>query len=233
MPENDSGFKKVPTMPLAVIQLLLCCAQIVLVFILPEICDRDKECASSTSFSILIYTHGAHWAIILVIDQILHYYHHRSRLQGYLEFYIKTKNARRAPFYIISAGNAVLMITVIILHDICDNSPDCSTSFTKLDSLRGLITLESLVVMCLVVSYIIRLREFNKNQLPPDVLREDIASSLIMGGGAQAVGFMEQSQVMEVMEMQAEMIRYLQEHSVTLGQKILELTRQLSQKERA
>ena len=29
---------------------------------------------------------------------------------------------------------------------------------TQLDSLRGLITLESLVVMCLVVSYIIRLR---------------------------------------------------------------------------
>jgi hypothetical protein len=24
---------------------------------------------SSTSFSILIYTHGAHWAIILLIDQ--------------------------------------------------------------------------------------------------------------------------------------------------------------------
>ena len=23
------------------------------------------------------------------IDQLLHYYHHRSRLQGYLEFYIK------------------------------------------------------------------------------------------------------------------------------------------------
>ena len=46
----------------------------------------------------------------------------------------RTKNARRAPFYIISAGNAVLMITVIILHDICDNNPNCSSSFTKVSS---------------------------------------------------------------------------------------------------
>jgi hypothetical protein len=45
----------------------------------------------------------------------------------------RTKNARRAPFYIISAGNAVLMITVIILHDICDNNPNCSSSFTKVN----------------------------------------------------------------------------------------------------
>ncbi len=43
----------------------------------------------------------------------------------------RTKNARRAPFYIISAGNAVLMTVVIILHDICDNSPTCVRSFAK------------------------------------------------------------------------------------------------------
>jgi hypothetical protein len=45
----------------------------------------------------------------------------------------RTKNARRAPFYIISAGNAVLMTVVIILHDICDNSPTCVRSFAKVE----------------------------------------------------------------------------------------------------
>ena len=52
-------------------------------------------------------------------------------LQGYLEFYVKTKNIRRAPFYILSVGNAVLMIVVMILHDLCDNNTSCSATFTK------------------------------------------------------------------------------------------------------
>ena len=83
------------------------------------------------SFSLLIYTHGAHWAAFLIIDQFLHHHHHKSRLQGYLEFYVKTKNIRRAPFYILSIGNAVLMIVVMILHDICNRSSDCSHNFSK------------------------------------------------------------------------------------------------------
>ena len=55
-------------------------------------------------------------------------------LQGYLEFYVKTKNIRRAPFYILSVGNAVLMIVVMILHDLCDNNTSCSATFTKVQS---------------------------------------------------------------------------------------------------
>ena len=89
-------------------------------------------------------------------------------LQGYLDFYVKTKNLRRAPFYILSVGNAVLMMVTVILNDFCDTSFDCLHSLTKVklfilylppsrimsgfqvDYLRGLLTLESLVVLCLV-----------------------------------------------------------------------------------
>ena len=53
--------------------------------------------------------------------------------QGYLDFYIKTKNVRRAPFYILSIGNAVLMIVVMILHDLCDSSRECRHTFTKVN----------------------------------------------------------------------------------------------------
>ena len=49
-----------------------------------------------------------------------------------------------------------------------------------MDYLRGLITLESMVVICLVVSYIILLVEFNKGQFPPDVLRDDINNSIML-----------------------------------------------------
>ena len=57
--------------------------------------------------------------------------------KGYLDFYIRTKNIRRAPFYILSVGNAVLMIVVMILHDLCDSGKGCSHTFTKVDYLRS------------------------------------------------------------------------------------------------
>lgn len=89
---------------------------------------------------------SAHWAAFLIIDQFLHHHHHKSRLQvspssillsptptqGYLDFYIRTKNIRRAPFYILSVGNATLMIVVMILHDLCDSGGSgCSHTFSK------------------------------------------------------------------------------------------------------
>ncbi|XP_023345633.1 transmembrane protein 192 [Eurytemora carolleeae] len=230
--ENGRKFQKVSTLPVAVIQIILCVCQIILVFMLPELCDKKgRECIIN-SFSLLIYTHGFHWCCILIMDQVLHFSHHKSRLNGYLDFYIRTKNIRRAPFYLVSAGNAVLMLVVIILHDLCDNNEACKHTNTKVDYLRGLITLESLIVICLVVNYIIVLRDFNTQQLPPDVLRDDFTSSVMLNRTSESVGYREKDQILEVMERQAEVIRYLREHSETLGRKILVLTNQLSDSER-
>ena len=72
----------------------------------------------------------------------------------------------------MSVGNAVLMMVTVILNDFCDTSFDCLHSLTKVklfilylppsrimsgfqvDYLRGLLTLESLVVLCLVRSFL-------------------------------------------------------------------------------
>merc|ERR1719228_3019426 len=226
-------FRKVPTLPAAIVQILLCVGQITLVFVLPSLYDHKNTARTFGSFSLLIYTHSAHWAAFLIIDQFLHHHHHKSRLQGYLEFYLRTKNIRRAPFYILSVGNAVLMIVVMILHDLCDSGDGCSHTFTKVDYLRGLITLESLVVVCLVVSYIYILTEHNKKALLPDVLREEFTSAVLPNlPRNDIVGSQGPDQLSEVMERQAEMIRYLHEHTESLCRKIQVLTTQLSQKER-
>merc|ERR1719410_1015749 len=227
--DRSPRFKRVPTLGAAVTQIVLCTAQIILVFLLPSLYDNNSRHPQSFgSFSLLIYTHSAHWAAFLIIDQFLHHHHHKSRLQGYLEFYVRTKNIRRAPFYILSVGNAVLMIVVMILHDLCDSNSSCSHTFTKVDYLRGLITLESLVVICLVVSYILILTDHHNKQLPPDVLRDDLTSSIMQNSSQDdVIGCLEPDQMMEVLERQAEMIRYLHEHTETLGRKIVVLTSQL------
>ena len=108
------------------------------------------------------------------------------------------------------------MIVVMILHDLCDSGKGCSHTFTKVDYLRGLITLESMVVVCLVVSYIYILSEHNKKALLPDVLREEFTSAVLPN--PQFVGSQgpDHDQVSEVMERQAEMIR-LEKHFRTTG----------------
>jgi hypothetical protein len=174
----------------------------VLVFLLPALYDQGAADHSGLgSFSLLIYTHSGHWAAFLAIDQFLLLHHHRSRQQGYLDFYVRTKNIRRAPFYILSVGNAALMLVVVILHDLCDTDSSCRNATTKVDYLRGLITLESLIIICLVVSYIHTLRLHHNSRLPPDVLRQELYT--VQAGGHLAPG-----QMAEVMERQAELIRW-------------------------
>ena len=82
-PEASPRFRRVPTLVAAITQIMLCVAQIVLVFLLPSLYDKHQvdEDRKFGSFSLLIYSHGAHWAAFLIIDQFLHHHHHKSRLQ--------------------------------------------------------------------------------------------------------------------------------------------------------
>ena len=57
-----------------------------------------------------------------------------------------------------------------ILHDYCGYTENCHSGnrFMKVDWLRGLITVECMTIMCLFSYYIIKMREFNRLQMPPD-----------------------------------------------------------------
>jgi hypothetical protein len=98
-------------------------------------------------------------------------------LQGYIELYVKTKNIFRAPFYILSVGNAVLIIVVMVFYDLCGRNNSYNHTTTTVDFLRGFITLESLVVITFDFCYIRIVTDHHRNQLLPDVLIEDLNSS--------------------------------------------------------
>lgn len=101
-------------------------------------------------------------------------------LYSFLNIYLCfQKNIRRTPFYLVSIGNAVLLITVTALNDYCDQN-HCQDKFTKVDYLRGLITLESLIICCLWVNYIINVREFHAEKAVPDVMRDEARRRLML-----------------------------------------------------
>jgi len=224
--EQVARVQKLPTLPAAILQVVLCIAQIVLVFLLPAL-YREGEHSSLSSFSLLIYSHSAHCAAFFAIDQYLQLHHRRSRRQGYLAFYLRTKSLRRAPFHILSAGSAVLVLVIVILHD---TAGPCLPAGARVDYLRGLVTLESLVVLCLVTSYIHLLAGFHAACRPPDVLRGDLYPAL--PDARELVGSREPGQLDVVMERQAEMIRYLTERCDQLCGKVQQVTALLGSKER-
>lgn len=171
------------------VYFLLCANlfMILMLFILPVICNSHNQKPDQRSncvidpFSLLIYSHTLYWFCHLVVDQYLKYHHRRGRLRGYVEFYIQTKNIRRTPFYIISFGNAILLIAVTALHDYCDNNADasCEDKETKVEVLRGLITIQCMAVSFMWVKYIMAVKKFKKEAKPPDLYREDFREQIL------------------------------------------------------
>lgn len=188
--EFYTGFQKITTIPAAALSIVAGFIMIASVFAIPALCEKrpephhDKVGANPfiqcqvDSFSMLIYVHSLYWVAHLCLDPYLKKKHKENRIAGYLDFYLKTKNIRRAPFYLVSVGNFGLLIVMTILHDYCGYGEKCQDRFMKVDWLRGLITVECMTIMSLFSYYIIKMREFNRSQMPPDVLRDSYMRAL-------------------------------------------------------
>lgn len=188
--EFYTGFQKITTIPAAALSIASGFIMIASVFAIPALCEKRPEPHHDhvgsnpfiqchvDSFSLLIYVHSLYWAAHLCLDPYLKKKHKENRIAGYLDFYLKTKNIRRAPFYLVSVGNFMLLIVMTILHDYCGYEDKCQDRFMKVDWLRGLITVEGMTIMSLFSYYIIKMREFNRLQMPPDVLRDTYMRAL-------------------------------------------------------
>ena len=75
-------------------------------------------------------------------------------------------------------GNAFLLATVTALHDYCD--PDnCVDKFTKVDAIRGLMTLECMIIITCWGFYIKSVRAFNRTKSLPDCLNKDLMGEMM------------------------------------------------------
>jgi len=131
-------------------------------------------------FSLLIYCHAVYWLVHLFVDPYLKTAHKHNRIQGYLLFYMDTKNIRRAPFYAVSLGNCALLLADVVLNDFCHAYPGSCVHgrFSRVDWLRGLITVEAMAIMCLFGFYIRKVQIFNRGKFKPDVMRPEIMHGL-------------------------------------------------------
>ena len=138
-----------------------------------------------------------------------------------------TKNLRRTPFYIISFGNAILLVVITALNDYCNNNQDaaCNDKGTKVDVLKGLITIESMFVAFMWCKYIMTVKKFKKASPDPDIMRAEFLAKLGIKhtrvdesaapstspppASSEATTAVEPRDIKEVLELQSELLSFL------------------------
>ncbi|XP_002741424.1 transmembrane protein 192-like [Saccoglossus kowalevskii] len=175
------------------------------------------------SFSLLVYIHAALWLVIALIERYLRYHHYMSRRNGYLEFYRQTKNIRRIPFVVVSVGNTLILLLVMLVFDL--RLEDTDGPLYPVHYLEILITMEALFALPCIVVYILKTMKFNSVKALADVEQDDLMSGFLQSQMQSTdIGFKDGDHLDDILEKQADMIRYLQQHNAHLGRRIMSLT---------
>ncbi|XP_064193561.1 transmembrane protein 192 isoform X2 [Anguilla rostrata] len=222
-------FQKLPTSWAALLLSLLHVAFVCLSAALAVYCtilsSHRSQCLSLLqgleSPTVIVFAKVCLWVLQVAFEHFVHRHHGRVRSRGYLRFYRATRNLKTLPVYIHSAGNAaVLMILAAepLLHGVKNLS---------VGLLLGVLALELLSVPCLLL-YSVRVQNFNRERPEPDVSQEERSHGY--PGNAHPLctetGFRDGSNLEDVVEKQADLIEYLQQHNTLLSKRILSLTSQ-------
>ncbi|CAF0743349.1 unnamed protein product [Didymodactylos carnosus] len=190
------------------------------IIVLPLLCHPNKQCVLH-GYVYSLYIHSASWLFNVAFDRFYHYQQDKSRRNGYLEFYRKTHNLRRAPLFIISAGNAILVSLIKVL-EYCYDKPCTSLKLRAWHFLQFLTTIEVILMMIALVWYLVLTIKFNSRRARPDAAQEDSSGSFaatqtsISESGSRNEAYTE-----NILEKQADMIRYLRERNIYLGRLVM------------
>lgn len=223
-------FQKLDTVPIASVPLVLgVCLEITGIIFVSVWPEEINKC---DTYFIYLYLHCAYWMIIMLVDHLLKTRHHNLRVFGYLDFYQSTYQQIRAPLFIASLWITCYLLLAVILHHThkVNYEQYCRASewFTPLNYILLLTTLELLIIVPVYVNYIKRVMRFNRHRPPPDVIREEWLSSFTQesyAGSNDVIGYHHSgSNLEELLEKQADLIRFLRDHNVNLSRRLMWLT---------
>ncbi|XP_015440068.1 PREDICTED: transmembrane protein 192 [Dufourea novaeangliae] len=229
--QEEEYFQKLDTIPFVSVPLILGVSLeiigIVFVSVWP---DEQNKC---DTYFIYLYLHCLYWLIIMVVDHFVKAKHHVLRIYGYLEFYQSTYQQIRAPHFIASLWITCYLLLAVILHHThkINYEQYCRASewFTPLNYIVFLTSLELMIIVPVYVNYIKRVMRFNQLRPPPDVTREEWLSSFTQNtyAGSGEVGYHRGgTNLEELLEKQADLIRYLRDHNVKLSIRMMMLATQ-------
>ncbi|KAJ8926542.1 hypothetical protein NQ314_021081 [Rhamnusium bicolor] len=231
--DSYGTFRPLKTIPIFSIHLLYTLALNIIAIIYAVIHPNEKS--KCKEYFIIIYIHIGLWFLTLVVDQLVKIKHHNLRLNGYLEFYQKTKLHISLPFYVVSLWSVALMLIQTIMQHFYpdDFAEKCikDGALSPINYICALIIFEFCVLAGININYMLKVRNFNKQQPQPDVQREEwTACAAPENFGQNEIGYKQLGdKVYDFLEKQADLIRHLKEHNARLGEKLMILSAQLQQ----
>ncbi|XP_063232087.1 transmembrane protein 192 [Bacillus rossius redtenbacheri] len=223
-----SNFHTLDTVLVSALHLSLAIGQLVLALVLFVVWPYDSR--RCDPYFIILYVQAAHWCISLIIHLHIKNKHNLLRVNGYHEFFRKMYSRSQMPFYIVSMWSAVLLVVAAAGEQA---SPDfrrqCRSESSYLSPagyLCGVVGAETLALVAAISFYLSRVVRFNRKKPAPDVLRDEWMISLIQNNyGSGEVGYRERSsQLQDLLEKQADVIRSLRDQSARLSLKVMLLS---------
>ncbi|XP_065836084.1 transmembrane protein 192-like [Oscarella lobularis] len=219
-------FHRLNTEWIAVLDIVILIAFVVALFVCGEqqTPSWPRSDANARPFQFFAFVHALVWFWIFVSDRVMQRLHQKSRQRGYLGFYRQTRNLRRIPMFTFSCGNALVLIIVAIAGSPSEETvPWLSSGFRWVYCIGIVSILETVVAVPALLSYIVKTAKFNGAKPVADVEEELVQNSM---PSYAELGFRNEGRLEEVLEKQADMIRYLQQHNADLGRRIVQLTTQ-------
>lgn len=177
---------------------------------------------SCRTYFLLLYIRCAYWLFTYMIDSAISRQHLDLRRYGYHDFYHTTVLCyKNAPLSIVSLWNTtIFLVQTMMLHEYgkefswhCQKT--ISSPITYLCMFCGL---ETILLMFVHGSYIMRVWKFNRSTRLPDALRD--ADQPFIGSLGITV---ENAKVAELLEKQADLIHYLREMNFNSNKKLMQM----------
>ncbi|XP_011872233.1 PREDICTED: transmembrane protein 192 isoform X1 [Vollenhovia emeryi] len=224
--QEEDNFQQLNTVSIASIPLLLGVSLGICGIVFVSIWSEEQS--KCDTYFIYLYLHCAYWLIVMTADHVVKARHHGLRMNGYLDFYQSTYQLIRTPLFIASLWNTCYLLLAVILHHThkVDYERYCRKSewFTPLNYIFLLTTLELAIIVPAYINYIKRVMRFNQLRPPPDVTRDEWLSPFTQDSysGMGEIGYRQRGRNLEeLLQKQADLIRYLRDHNVKLSHRIL------------
>ncbi|CAF0894608.1 unnamed protein product [Rotaria sordida] len=224
----EKHYRPIRTTTFIIIHILLVILFEIVIVLFPFLC-YDKRiadiCDRHSPYNISLYVHAGFYVVCVIFDRMYHYHQDLSQRDGYLDFYRQTINLRRIPLIIISTGNAILVAMIKLLEDY----PSSILPLQPWHCLAILTTIEIIIMLSALLWYLVLTIKFNKQHVPPDAALDDLLSTFAsLQTSTNEIGFRDETYTENVLEKQADLIRYLRERNDHLARLLQQSKQQLN-----
>ncbi|XP_049791138.1 transmembrane protein 192 [Schistocerca nitens] len=191
---------------------------------------NDASNRQCLSYFIVLYLHALFWCISWILHHLLKKKHDSLKIYGYLDFYKETEDQFRLPHHVVSAWSVLLLVVDSLLHQLYpDMAAHCESGglVRPIVYLVVLLSLETIVLVICIGSYIRKVYKFNKKCPLPDAQRDEWLLQRETEGqrSASEVGYrIHSDHLQDLLERQADVITHLREHNARLSRKVMALS---------